>query len=239
MAEDLGVVIDIGDPGVRGGSLRGLVRVRRGRSCSQCRELAGARARHKVTAGAWNAGPGWPFGGVRANLEGLLGLYRSAAKFSLPPSRIVDPGDAGYPGAELRFRDTQLDRSRSTVPAWANRGCTRDRRRPRYRTAGQPMTRWRYGIRGIRAAASPAPNGPAGRLCSRRPPQRAERMDFWPVVQAKVRVRVKVPPGPARPSRTVKASRRAASSRPGGMCRQAIAHGACDRHACHHWPALA
>ncbi len=242
VAEDLGVVVDVGDPGIRLDGLGGFVGVRGGRQpAANVNKLPDAHASHiGDSAGLELPGLNGQLRGLRENLKNLLGLFPVGGEVVLAAEQdIVDPGDARLLGAELGFRHAQF--------------------------GAQPVHRFGLGEPGLHAGTDGVGDieqpvaddalvdavlgafelqhlqpGTDRQSAFRHgvPLGGAELAGFRPVVHAKVRVRVSVPPGPARPSRTVKASRRAASSRPGGMCRQAIAHGACDRHACHHWPAL-
>ena len=109
--EHLGVVVDVDDPGVRLDGLGGLVGVRGGRQpAAHVEELADARARH-VGDGAGLELPGLDgqLGGVREDLENLLGLFPVGGEVVLAAEQdIVDSGDAGRLGAELSFRDAQF-----------------------------------------------------------------------------------------------------------------------------------
>ena len=127
VGEDLGVVVDVDDPGVRGNGLGGLVGVRRGRQpAADIEELADPLLRGIGDgAGLELAGLDHQLRRLRVDLQNVPRLLAVGLEVVLAAEQeIVDPGDRGHRGVDLYFGDPQFARSRSTVCAWANTGRT-------------------------------------------------------------------------------------------------------------------
>ena len=111
VAQHLGVVIHIDDAGIRLDGLGGFVGVGRGgQPAAHVEELPDTCVRH-VGDGAGLELPGLDgqLGGLRVHLENVLGLVPVGGEVVFAAQQgVVDSGDAGLPGAELCFGDTQL-----------------------------------------------------------------------------------------------------------------------------------
>ena len=111
VAEHLGVVVDVDDPGIGPGRLRGLVRVRGGRqAAAHIQELADPGLGYVGDgAGLELAGLAGQLPGVREDLQHLGRLGPVGCEVVLAAEEeIVDPGDTGDLRVELDLRDPQL-----------------------------------------------------------------------------------------------------------------------------------
>ena len=150
-------------------------------------------------AGLELAGLDGQLSGLRVHMPEPVGLVPVGGEIVFPAQKqIADPGDAGHLGAELRFRDAQFGPEpvhgfglgEPGLHLGSDGVCD----------IKQPVsddTLVRCDTQGIPAATCPARTGSADGFPHRAP---SVPRGLRAVVHANVRVRVNVPPGPARPS---------------------------------------